>query len=72
MHWLFYLFTLLFSSQMQGACLSRNFFMQNRPVGRSGSYKSQRWKTLMSEADGSYYSNVLKQAASLSVSQQDE
>ncbi|XP_013878315.1 calpain-12 [Austrofundulus limnaeus] len=34
--------------EMQGACLSRNFFMQNRPVGRSGSYKAHRgvWRKL--------------------------
>ncbi|XP_037534124.1 calpain-12 [Nematolebias whitei] len=34
--------------ELKGACLSRNFFMTNRPVGRSGSYKAQRgvWRKL--------------------------
>ncbi|XP_007549553.2 calpain-12 [Poecilia formosa] len=34
--------------EMQGACLDRSFFMKNRPVGRSGSYKAQRgvWRKL--------------------------
>uniref|UniRef100_A0A8C6LFX5 Calpain 12 n=1 Tax=Nothobranchius furzeri TaxID=105023 RepID=A0A8C6LFX5_NOTFU len=33
---------------MQGTCLDRNFFMTNRPVGRSGTYKAQRgvWRKL--------------------------
>ncbi|XP_034723711.1 calpain-12 [Etheostoma cragini] len=35
--------------QLQGACLSRNFFMTTRPVGRSGKYRAQRgvWKKLL-------------------------
>ncbi|XP_037630570.1 calpain-12 [Sebastes umbrosus] len=34
--------------ELQGACLSRNFFMTNRPVSRSGKYKGQRgiWRKL--------------------------
>ncbi|XP_015806915.1 calpain-12 [Nothobranchius furzeri] len=36
------------SPEMQGTCLDRNFFMTNRPVGRSGTYKAQRgvWRKL--------------------------
>uniref|UniRef100_A0A3B3YSN1 Calpain 12 n=1 Tax=Poecilia mexicana TaxID=48701 RepID=A0A3B3YSN1_9TELE len=36
------------AKRMQGACLDRSFFMKNRPVGRSGSYKAQRgvWRKL--------------------------
>ncbi|XP_070685810.1 calpain-12 [Pempheris klunzingeri] len=35
-------------SELQGMCLTRNFFMKNRPVGRSGKYKAQRgvWRKL--------------------------
>ncbi|XP_051254142.1 calpain-12 [Dicentrarchus labrax] len=35
-------------SELQGVCLSRSFFMKNRPVGRSGKYKAQRgvWRKL--------------------------
>ncbi|KAM9358619.1 calpain-12 [Symphorus nematophorus] len=35
-------------SDLQGVCLSRNFFLKNRPVGRSGKYKAQRgvWRKL--------------------------
>ncbi|KAK2912471.1 calpain-12 [Channa argus] len=34
--------------ELQGVCLDRNFFMKNRPVGRSGKYKAQRgvWRRL--------------------------
>ncbi|XP_068441425.1 calpain-12 [Clinocottus analis] len=34
--------------ELQGLCLSRDFFMSNRPVGRSGKYSAQRglWKKL--------------------------
>ncbi|KAI4815030.1 hypothetical protein KUCAC02_005197 [Chaenocephalus aceratus] len=34
--------------QLQGACLSRHFFMTTRPVGRSGKYMAQRgtWRKL--------------------------
>ncbi|XP_027901650.1 calpain-12 isoform X2 [Xiphophorus couchianus] len=34
--------------ELQGACLDRNFFMNTRPVGRSGTYKAQRgiWRKL--------------------------
>ncbi|XP_022623263.1 calpain-2 catalytic subunit-like [Seriola dumerili] len=34
--------------ELQGMCLDRNFFMKNRPVGRSGKYKAQRgvWRKL--------------------------
>uniref|UniRef100_A0A665UGL6 Calpain-2 catalytic subunit-like n=1 Tax=Echeneis naucrates TaxID=173247 RepID=A0A665UGL6_ECHNA len=34
--------------KLQGKCLDRNFFMRNRPVGRSGKYKAQRgvWRKL--------------------------
>ncbi|XP_027136082.1 calpain-12 [Larimichthys crocea] len=34
--------------ELQGVCLSRDFFIKNRPVGRSGKYKSQRgvWRKL--------------------------
>ncbi|XP_017280277.1 calpain-12 [Kryptolebias marmoratus] len=34
--------------ELQGVCLSQNFFMTNRPVGRSGPYKAQRgvWRKL--------------------------
>uniref|UniRef100_A0A3B4YFC6 Calpain 12 n=1 Tax=Seriola lalandi dorsalis TaxID=1841481 RepID=A0A3B4YFC6_SERLL len=34
--------------RLQGMCLDRNFFMKNRPVGRSGKYKAQRgvWRKL--------------------------
>ncbi|XP_054650690.1 calpain-12 isoform X2 [Dunckerocampus dactyliophorus] len=28
--------------ELQGMCLQRNFFLKNRPVGRSGKYKAQR------------------------------
>ncbi|XP_077398165.1 calpain-12 [Festucalex cinctus] len=28
--------------ELQGICLDRNFFMKNRPVGRSGKYRAQR------------------------------
>ncbi|XP_035536180.1 calpain-12 [Morone saxatilis] len=35
-------------SKLQGVCLSRSFFMKNRPVGRSGKYMAQRgvWRKL--------------------------
>ncbi|XP_054459980.1 calpain-12 [Anoplopoma fimbria] len=35
-------------AKLQGVCLSRNFFMTNRPVGRSGKYMAQRgaWRKL--------------------------
>ncbi|TNN80429.1 Calpain-9 [Liparis tanakae] len=34
--------------KLQGLCLSRKFFMTNRPVGRSGKYRAQRgsWRKL--------------------------
>ncbi|XP_056297841.1 calpain-12 [Pseudoliparis swirei] len=34
--------------ELQGLCLSRKFFMTNRPVGRSGKYRAQRgsWRKL--------------------------
>ncbi|XP_047449259.1 calpain-12 [Mugil cephalus] len=34
--------------ESEGVCLTRNFFMKNRPVGRSGKYKAQRgvWRKL--------------------------
>ncbi|KAM9317775.1 calpain-12 [Pholidichthys leucotaenia] len=34
--------------KLQGTCLTRSFFMSNRPVGRSGKYKAQRgvWRKL--------------------------
>ncbi|KAL7400832.1 hypothetical protein ABVT39_018670 [Epinephelus coioides] len=34
--------------KLQGVCLSRSFFMRNRPVGRSGKYQAQRgvWRKL--------------------------
>ncbi|XP_033488141.1 calpain-12 [Epinephelus lanceolatus] len=34
--------------ELQGVCLSRSFFMRNRPVGRSGKYQAQRgvWRKL--------------------------
>uniref|UniRef100_A0A3P9MVM8 Calpain 12 n=1 Tax=Poecilia reticulata TaxID=8081 RepID=A0A3P9MVM8_POERE len=36
------------AKRVQGACLDRSFFMKNRPVGRSGSYRAQRgvWRKL--------------------------
>ncbi|XP_044060003.1 calpain-12 [Siniperca chuatsi] len=35
-------------SELEGVCLNRNFFMKNRPVGRSGKYMAQRgvWRKL--------------------------
>ncbi|CAN9511430.1 unnamed protein product [Ophioblennius macclurei] len=35
-------------SELQGVCLTKSFFLKNRPVGRSGKYKSQRgiWRKL--------------------------
>ncbi|GAA6235303.1 calpain-2 catalytic subunit-like [Lates japonicus] len=41
--------------RLQGVCLSRNFFMTNRPVGRSGKYQAQRgvWRKL--RLDPGYY-----------------
>ncbi|XP_029964317.1 calpain-12 [Salarias fasciatus] len=35
-------------SELQGVCLTQSFFLKNRPVGRSGKYKSQRgvWRKL--------------------------
>ncbi|XP_058489751.1 calpain-12 isoform X1 [Solea solea] len=35
-------------AELQDVCLTRNFFMKNRPVGRSGKYKAQRgvWRKL--------------------------
>ncbi|XP_038550115.1 calpain-12 isoform X2 [Micropterus salmoides] len=38
-------------SELQGVCLNRNFFMKNRPVGRSGKYVAQRgvWRKLRLE-----------------------
>ncbi|XP_057694709.1 calpain-12 [Corythoichthys intestinalis] len=34
--------------ELHGMCLERNFFMKNRPVGRSGKYKGQRavWRKM--------------------------
>lgn len=34
--------------ELQGMCLTRSFFMKNRPVGRSGKYQAQRgvWRKL--------------------------
>ncbi|XP_041653613.1 calpain-12 [Cheilinus undulatus] len=34
--------------ELQGVCLSRNFFQKNRPVGRSGKYQAQRgvWRKI--------------------------
>ncbi|XP_061639271.1 calpain-12 [Phyllopteryx taeniolatus] len=42
-------------SELQGTCLDRNFFMKNRPVGRSGKYKAQRavWRKV--HLDLGYY-----------------
>lgn len=36
------------SPELQGMCLTRNFFMKTAPVGRSGKYKAQRgvWRKL--------------------------
>ncbi|XP_078102229.1 calpain-12 [Sander vitreus] len=37
------------SPELQGTCLTRNFFMTTRPVGRSGKYRAQRgvWTKLL-------------------------
>uniref|UniRef100_A0A4W6CNS0 Calpain 12 n=1 Tax=Lates calcarifer TaxID=8187 RepID=A0A4W6CNS0_LATCA len=45
--------------RLQGVCLSRNFFMTNRPVGRSGKYQAQRgvWRKL--HLDPGYYTIVV-------------
>ncbi|XP_019743225.1 calpain-12 isoform X1 [Hippocampus comes] len=41
--------------ELQGMCLDRNFFMKNRPVGRSGKYRAQRavWRKV--HLDPGYY-----------------
>uniref|UniRef100_A0A3Q0SCI3 Calpain 12 n=1 Tax=Amphilophus citrinellus TaxID=61819 RepID=A0A3Q0SCI3_AMPCI len=44
----FHVYKVPYSFSFFNACLDRNFFMKNRPVGRSGKYKAQRavWRKM--------------------------